>query len=167
MDSMIKKFVDDGFMTEDVGNKIQETIDNGQSIIIAGHRSAGTRPFFASVMGAAKKENPSVQVKKDEDLEKEAKYYLVPANPDTKVFEGLLYGAMQKDGSALITLKEPEAPVSLLKLLKKMTKEGVGQDKKFLQVECRKANDIPFVDNVTEYYFEGGKVKNEEFYNHG
>lgn len=165
MNTMIKKFVDDGFMNETVGEKIQETIDSGNSLIIAGHRSAGTRPFFANIMAAAKKDNPAVQVKQAGDLEKEAKYYLIPANPDQAAFEEVLFGAMKKEGVAFITLKEPEAPISFLKLFKKMKKENVGQNKKFLQVECRKENGVPYVDCVTEYYFgDDGKVLNEEIF---
>ena len=94
MNPFIMKFVNDGFFNETVGNYIDEALNNGESIVIAGHRSTGTRPFMANLMAIAKKTYTTVQVKKLEDLQKEAQYYLIPGIPEID-FEDLVYQAIK------------------------------------------------------------------------
>lgn len=158
MNPFIMKFVNDGFFNETVGNHIDEAINKGQSIVIAGHRSTGTRPFMANLMAIVKKSYTAVQVKKPEDLEKEAQYFLMPGIPDID-FEDLVYQAIKKPESNIITIKEPEQPVSLLKLFKKLTKEVGPTTKIFHQIECDKKDGVPFVSKVTTFSMdEAGKV---------
>ncbi len=162
MNPFIMKFVNDGFFNETVGNHIDAAINNGESIIIAGHRSTGTRPFMANMMAIAKKSYNAVQVKKPEDLQKEAQYYLMPGIPDVD-FEDLVYQAIKIPNSNIITIKEPEQPVSLLKLFKKLFKEVGPTTKKFHQIECDKKDGVPFVSKVTTFSMtEDGKVVKED-----
>lgn len=158
MNPFIQKFVDDGFFNETVGNYIEDVINKEESIIIAGHRSAGTRNFMANLMAVAKKQYNTVQVKKPEDIEKEAKYYLIPGNPNVD-FEDLISKAIKKEDSAIISIKEPEQPVSLMKILRGYAKEGEPTSKIIHQVECDKKDGVPFVSKVTAFsQNEDGKV---------
>ncbi len=159
MNPFLQKFVNDGFFNEVVGNHIDAALTNNESIIIAGHRSTGTRPFMANLMAIAKKSFDTVQIKKPEDLEKDAKYILMPGIPDVD-FEDLVYQAIKKPDSNLITIKEPEQPVSLMKIFKKLTKEVGPTTKKFHQIECDKKDGVPFVSKVTTFTMdENGKVQ--------
>ncbi|HBD64135.1 MAG TPA: hypothetical protein DC038_06820 [Clostridiales bacterium] len=162
MNPFIQKFVDDGFFNETVGNYIEEAINKDESIIIAGHRSAGTRNFMANLMAVTKKQYDTVQVKKPEDLEKDAKYYLIPGNPNVD-FEDLIAKALKKPDSAIISIKEPEQPVSLMKILRGFAKEGEPSSKIIHQIECDKKDGVPFVAKVTAFsQNEDGKVARED-----
>lgn len=160
MNPILMKFVNDGFFNEEVGNYLEEALNNKESLIIAGHRSAGTRPFMANMMAATKKLYPSVQVKKAEDLEKEAEYFLIPGIPDID-FEDLIFQAIKTDAN-LVTIKEPEQPLSLMKIFKKLSKEGNPTTKKFVQIECDKKDGVPYVTNIIKFsQNEAGKVVKE------
>ncbi|KAF5058166.1 hypothetical protein DSECCO2_349430 [anaerobic digester metagenome] len=162
MNPFIMKFVTDGFFNETVGNFIDEAITSGDSIIIAGHRSTGTRPFMANLMAVTKKTHPAVQVKKAEDLEKETKYFLIPGIPDID-FEELIFNAIKVPDTSILTIKEPEQPVSLMKIFKKLYKEVGATPKKFHQIECEKKDGVPFVKKVTTFTMsEDGKVQKED-----
>ena len=158
MNPFILKFVNDGFINETVGDYIEQAISKGESIIVAGHRSTGTRNFMANLMAMAKKQGTAVQIKKAEDLEKEAQYFLMPGIPGID-FEDLVYQAIKVPETGLITIKEPEQPVSLMKIFKKLTKEAGPTTKVFHQIECDKKDDVPFVSKVTTFTMnEDGKV---------
>lgn len=158
MNPFINKFVDDGFFNETVGNFLQEALDNKESIIIAGHRSAGTRGFMANLMASAKKAYQTVQIKKPEQVDQEAEYYLVPGIPNID-FEALIGEVIQIPDSAFISIKEPEQPLSLMKLFKGFAKAGKPTAKKIHQVECDKKDGVPYVKKVTTYtQGEDGKV---------
>ena len=162
MNPMIKKYVDDNFMTEEEGQYIESAIMNKESIVVSGHRSSGIRPLFANLMAVAKKNFNVVQVKKAEDIEKEAAFYLIPASDD---LEAMISGALGAGDAAFVTLKEPEHPISLMKILKTNFKQGKGgTNKKIHTLECRKENDIPFLDKIVEMHIdENGKVIKTEF----
>lgn len=162
MNPFIQKFIDDGFFNETVGNYLEEAINNKESIIIAGHRSAGTRNFMANLMAIAKKQYGAVQVKKEEALEKEADYFLIPGIPDID-FEGLVAKALAKPEVAIISIKEPEQPVSLLKILKGFAKAGQPTKKVIHQIEADKKDGVPFISKVTKFtQGEDGKVARED-----
>ncbi|NLB23142.1 MAG: hypothetical protein GX833_07785 [Clostridium sp.] len=161
MNPFLMKFVNDGFFNEAVGEHIDAAIQNGESVIVAGHRSTGTRPFMANLMAIAKKTHPAVQVKKAEDLEKEAKYFLIPGIPNID-FEALIYDAIKIPDTSIISIKEPEQPLSLMKLFKKLNKEEGPTTKVFHQIECDKKDGVPFVSKVTTFSMDDkGKVKRE------
>ena len=149
-------------MTEGGGKYIGNAIMNKESIVVSGHRSSGIRPLFANLMAVAKKSFNSVQVKKVEDLEKEAEFFLIPASDS---LEEMISGALGSGDAAFITIKEPEHPISLMKILKTNYKKGKGgTNKKIHTLECRKENDVPFLDKITEMYInEDGKVIKTDF----
>lgn len=165
MNSILQKFVDDGLFNETVANEIEKAFEEKSSVIIAGHRSTGSRPLMANVMQLAKKLHESVQVRKAEDLEKEGEYYLIFGAPAEEV-EGLVEAALKK-GKAFVTLKEPETPISIMKVMKSVLKENENFNQKALQVSLRKdgvgAGATPFTDRVDLYFVnDKGRVKSEK-----
>lgn len=167
MNKFIEKNVESGLLPEKVGQYLDEAIERGESIIVAGHRSTGVRPLFAAISGAAKTVSGSgVQVKDETSFEKEGKYYLIPGNPNVDL-EALILKAIERPEAAFVTVKDPEQPVSLQKLLKKNLKDGGPTDKVFHEIALRKdgvgASATPFTDKVTKFYYdEKGKVKKEQ-----
>lgn len=163
MHKMIEKFVTQGFMKEAEGQYIEDALDRKESIIVSGHRSAGIRPFMATLMAIAKSKHSSVQVKSFDDLEKDAEYLLIPGI-DGLDFEKLISDAMAKPDTAFVSVKEPEHPYSIMKLLKNVYKETNDSSKVYQVIECEKENDVPFVQKITEMKLdEKGKVKKADF----
>lgn len=158
MNPMISKFVQQNFMTEEQGQYIEDAIMRKESIVVSGHRSAGIRPLMATLMAVAKKEFSNVQVKGFEDLEKETEFFLIPGIDDID-FEKLIGAAIAVPNTAFISLKEPEHPVSLMKVMKSNFKEGKGINKKIHTLECTKIDGVPILEKITEMYVnESGKV---------
>ena len=162
MDTMIKKFVDQEMMTEEQGQYIETAIMRKESIVVSGHRSAGIRPLMASLMAVAKNSFSNVQVKGFEDLEKDVEFFLIPGL-DNLDFEKLIQEAISKPNTAFISLKEPEHPVSLMKILKTNFKSETGIGKKIHTIECDKVNSIPKVTKITEMVLdESGKINRKD-----
>ncbi|HLR20821.1 MAG TPA: hypothetical protein VK087_02325 [Tissierellaceae bacterium] len=162
MNPMIKRFVDQGMMTEEQGEFIEEAIKRKDSIVVSGHRSAGIRPLMASVMGIAKSNFESVQVKDFDSLEKEAEFYLIPGL-DGVDFEGIVSEAIAKEDAAFISVKEPEHPISIMKILRQNFKKGTGIGKKIQTIECVKVDDEPKVVKITEMVLnEKGRVDRQD-----
>ena len=162
MNTMIKKFVDQEMMTEEQGQYIETAIMRKESIVVSGHRSAGIRPLMASLMAVAKNSFSNVQVKGFEDLEKDVEFFLIPGL-DNLDFEKLIEEAISKPNTAFISLKEPEHPVSLMKILKANFKSETGIGKKIHTIECDKVNSIPKVTKITEMVLdESGKINRKD-----
>ena len=160
---MIKKFVDQNFMTQDQGKYIEEAILRKESIVVSGHRSAGIRPLMASLMAVAKSNFTSVQVKGFEDLEKDTEFFLIPGI-DGLDFEALIATAIGKEKSAFVSIKEPEHPVSLMKVMKSNFKDGKAIGKKIHTLECIKVDDVPSLDKITLMYLtDKGKIAKDDF----
>lgn len=163
MHPMIRKYIDQNFMTEEQGQYINDAIMRKESIVISGHRSAGIRPLMAAMMAIAKANFSNIQVKDFADLEKETEFFLIPAS-DSVDFEKLIGAAMAVDETPFISIKEPEHPVSLLKLFKSNYKQGKGINQKIHSLECKKENDVPYLDKITEMYIDDkGKVSKTDF----
>ncbi|HZH94153.1 MAG TPA: hypothetical protein VFD79_08615 [Tissierellaceae bacterium] len=163
MHPMIQKFVDQKFMTQDQGEYIEAAIMNKESVVVSGHRSAGIRPLMASLMAVAKKEFANVQVKGFEDLEKETDFFLIPGI-DNLDFEKLVGEAIGVEGTAFVSIKEPEHPVSLMKVLKANYKAGKAVGKKIHTLECIKVDDVPVLDKITMMVLnEKGKIEKTDF----
>lgn len=162
MNTMIKKFVDQEMMTEEQGQYIEDAIMRKESIVVSGHRSAGIRPLMASLMAVAKSNFSNVQVKGFEDLEKDVEFFLIPGL-DNLDFEKLIQDAIAKPHAAFVSLKEPEHPLSLMKVLKSNFKNGTGIGKKIHTIECDKVNNVPKVMKITEMVLdEKGKVNRKD-----
>ncbi|MBU5426337.1 hypothetical protein KQI41_07905 [Tissierella pigra] len=163
MNSMIQKYVSQGFMTEAEGNYIDEAIQRKESVIVSGHRSAGIRPLMAALMAVAKSNFNSVQVKGFEDLNNDVEYYLIPGL-DNLDFEKLIAEAMSKPNTSFVTLKEPEHPYSLLKLLRQVYKETGDTSKVYHMLECSKIDNVPKLTKVTKMSLdENGKIIKVDF----
>ena len=162
MHKMIEKFVSQEFMTEAEGKYIEAALDRKESIIVSGHRSAGIRPFMATLMGVAKGKHTSAQVKGFEDLTADVEYLLIPGI-DGIDFEKLISDAMAKPESAFISIKDPEHPYSIMKVLKNVYKATGDTSKVYQVIECEKENDVPFVQKITEMKLdEKGKVTKKD-----
>lgn len=158
MNTMINKFVSSNFMTEEQGQYIEDAIMRKESIVVSGHRSAGIRPLMASLMAVAKSNFTNVQVKGFEDLEKEVEFFLIPGL-DNVDFEKVIQDAIAAPNTAFVSLKEPEHPLSLMKVMKANFKDGKGINKKIHTLECIKIDGVPILDKITEMHIdEKGKV---------
>lgn len=163
MNPMIKRFMDQELVTEAEAKYIEEAINRKETVIVSGHRSAGTRPFMAGLMAVAKTVGSSVQVKDFEDLEEDVEYLLIPGI-DNIDFEKLIFEAMKQPGKAFITVKEPEHPYSIMKLMRDTFKETEDTSKVFQVIECDKFDDVPKVVKITEMTLnEKGRVQRVDF----
>lgn len=157
MNPMISKFVDTKFLTEEQAQYIENAINNKESIVVSGHRSAGTRPFMATLMAVAKKQFTNLQVKGFDDINADVEYLLIPAIDDLD-FEALIGEAIGSN-APFISVKEPEHPVSLMKVMKAQFKQGKGIGKKIHTIEATKIDGVPIVEKITEFCLdEKGKV---------
>ena len=157
MNPMISKFVDSKFMTEEQAQYVENAINNNESIVVSGHRSTGTRPFMATLMGVAKKQYSTVQVKGFDDIDADIEYLLILAL-DNLDFEALVGDAIGAK-APFISIKEPEHPVSLMKVMKQQFKLGKGIGKKIHTIEAKKVDGVPYVDKITEFCMdESGKI---------
>lgn len=160
---MIKKFVSQEFMTESQGHYIEDAIKKKETIIVSGHKSAGIRPLMASLMGVAKSNFGSVQVKSFEDLEKKGEYLLIPGI-DNINFEKLINDAIAKPDTAFISIKEPDHPYSIMKLLRNVYKTNKDTSKVYQVLECDKIDDIPKLTKITQISLnDKGRVERVDF----
>ncbi len=161
MNKMMQKFVDQKFCSEKEAEYILNAIDNKETVMVSGHRSAGVRPFMATLMAIAKSQFPSVQVKSEADLEKDCEYFLIASIPNID-FEELMQKAVAT-GKGIVTVKEPETPYSIMKILKKNFKANGNIDQAYHMIECNKEDGIPFVQKVTKFtQNEKGKILKED-----
>jgi hypothetical protein len=159
MNPMIKKLVDQNFMTEEQGKYVEEAINRKESLIVSGHRGWGTRPLIATLMAVAKASFKTIQVKGFEDLENnEVDYLLIPGIKNID-FEELVKKAMAIPNISLITIKDPEHPYSIFKLLRDVFKETNASSKVYHILECAKVNDEPVLSKITKVTMdEKGKL---------
>lgn len=163
MNPMIQKFVNQEFMTDAEGKYIEDAISRKESIIVSGHRSAGIRPLMATFMAVAKNNFKSVQVKGFEDLNNDVEYFLIPGL-DNLDFEKLIGEAMAKPNTSFVTIKEPEHPYSIMKLLRQVYKENGDTSKVYQVIECNKIDNVPKLTKITKMYLdEKGKMIKEDF----
>lgn len=161
MNKMMQKFVDQNFCTEKEAEYILNAIDNKETVMVSGHRSAGVRPFMATLMAIAKSQFKAVQVKSEADLEKECDYFLIASIPGID-FEALMQKAVAT-GKGIVTVKEPETPYSIMKILKKNFKATGNIDQAYHMIECNKEDGIPFVQKITKFtQNEKGKILKED-----
>lgn len=165
MSLVLQRFVDSGLFNEKVAEELEKAIDNGESVIIAGDRSTGTRPLTAMVMGHAKKQHEAVQVRKVEDLDQEPEYFLI-LGVEGENLEDMVMKALEKPAVRVVTVKEAENPLSINKILKQYFKKHGATDRTFVQVELdkkpRNADGVPFTDKLTRISInENGKIQKE------
>ena len=118
---------------------------------------------MASLMAVAKSSFSSVQVKGFDDLDKEVEYLLIPgiANID---FEKLIGDAMSKENTSLISIKDPEHPYSIMKILRSNFKLNNNTSKIYQVLECDKFDDVPKLTKITKMKLnEKGRLEKEDF----
>lgn len=163
MHKMIEKLVNQEFMTQAEAQYIQDAIDRKESLIVSGHRSAGTRPLMATLMAVTKSKYSSKQVKGFEDLDEDVEYFLIPGIEGLD-FEDLIAKAMAKPDTNFVTIKEPEHPYSILKLLRSVYKDTKDSSKVYQVLECDKVDDVPELAKITAMSLdEKGKMQRVDF----
>ncbi|NLY77866.1 MAG: hypothetical protein GX080_07265 [Tissierellia bacterium] len=163
MNAMLKKLVDQNFMTEEQADYIEKAIERKESLIVSGHRGWGTRPLIATLMAVAKSNYKSLQVKGFDDLDKtDIDYLLIPGIKDID-FGELVKKAMAIPNISLITIKDPEHPYSIFKLLRDVFKETQDSSKTYHILECAKVDDEPILAKITKAVMdEKGKLIKED-----
>lgn len=150
MNSMLKRLVDQKFMTEAQGEYIEEAITRKESLIVSGHKGWGIRPLIATLMAVAKSNAKTAQVKGFQDLEnKEVEYFMIPGI-DGIDFEKLVSEAMAVPNISLITQKDPEHPYSIFKVLREVFKKTNDTSKVYHILECAKVDDLPVLSKITK-----------------
>jgi len=160
MNPMIKRLADQGFLTEEQANYIEEALEKKESLIVSGHKGWGTRPLIATLMAAAKASHKTIQVKGFDDLNNtDVDYFMIPGISDID-FEKLVKDAMAIPNVSLITIKDPEHPYSIFKLVREVFKETNDNSKTYHILECAKVNDTPILAKITKTTVdENGRVK--------
>lgn len=162
MNKILQKFVDDGFIDVNKAQIIENAINDKENIIVSGHRSAGIRPFMANLMMLIKSKYKTVQIKSNDDFNNECDYYLI-VGIDKITHENTVLKAIESK-SSFITIKEPEHPFSLMKLIKIVSKKDKNHNKVYYLIDADKKDDIPFVTRITKFKLdENQKLKKEIF----
>ncbi|KMT20974.1 hypothetical protein [Clostridium cylindrosporum] len=163
MNPMLKKLVDTNFMTEAYGKYIEEAIMNKDSFIISGHKGWGILPLMATVSTVAKSNFKIKQVKGFEDLNDEAEYYIIPDLKDID-FEKLVTDTIQISNTSMISIKDPDHPYSILKILRDVYKINQDTSKVYQVLECAKINDEKKLAKITKITIgEKGKLTKVDF----
>lgn len=149
MNPMLKKLVDQEFMTEAFANYIEEAVANKDSFIVSGHKGWGILPLFATIGAVAKANSTMKQVKSFEDLNDEAGYYLIGDLKDID-YAKLITDAMSKPNTSMICLKDPDHPYSFLKLIGDVFKANGDTSKTYQVLECDKINDEKKLVKITK-----------------
>ncbi|MGO4988312.1 hypothetical protein ACTQ46_08640 [Gallicola sp. Sow4_E12] len=156
MNPMLQKQVDSEFMTQEQAEVIQKAVDAKDSVIASGHRSAAVRPLLATLMAMTKGFNTK-KIKELEDITDDADYLLLPGLA-VENFEEYVQKSVEAKPS-LVTIKEPEHPYSMLKIMKKALKATGNKDKNVWLLECRKIDNVPHLVEIQRvHYDEKGKV---------
>lgn len=163
MNTFLKKLVDQGFMTEGQGQYIEEAIMKKDSLIISGHKGWGILPLMATVSAVAKSNFKIKQVKGFEDLEDEADYLLI-ADLSNIDYAKLVADAILTPNSSFISLKDPDHPYSIFKILGDIYKANGPISKVFQVLECAKINDEKKLSKITQITMkENGKLTKVDF----
>lgn len=163
MNPMLKKLVDQGFMTDAQANYIEEAVIKKDSLIISGHKGWGILPLMAAISTVAKSNSKIKQVKSFEDLKDEAEYYIIPDLKDID-FSKLIENTMAIPNSSMISIKDPDHPYSLFKLIGDVYKATKDTSKTYQFIECAKVNDDKKLSKITKITLnENGKLVKVEF----
>lgn len=163
MNTFLKKLVDQGFMTEGQGQYIEEAIMKKDSLIISGHKGWGILPLMATVSAVAKSNFKIKQVKGFEDLEDEADYLLI-ADLSNIDYAKLVADAILTPNSSFISLKDPDHPYSIFKILGDIYKANGPTSRVFQVLECAKINDEKKLSKITQITMkENGKLTKVDF----
>ncbi|MBN2899142.1 MAG: hypothetical protein JXO44_10250 [Clostridia bacterium] len=161
MHPMFEKLVNESFINGDQIQLIEEAINEKRSIIVSGHKGWGILPLLATISTYAKADYSIEQVKTIDDLNAAADFHVM-TNPKDSSFEDVIISAIKNEKVNLLTIKDPDHPYSLFKIMKDIHEEIGGLDKKFLVIECAKKDDLKHVAKITKVEMdETGKLKKD------
>lgn len=163
MNAFLKKLADQGFITEGQGQYIEEAIMKKDCFIISGHKGWGILPLMATVSAVAKSNFKIKQVKGFEDLKDEADYLLI-ADISNIDYAKLIADAVLTPNSSFISLKDPDHPYSIFKILGDIYKSN-GVTSKVIQIlECAKVEGENKLFKITKVTMaDNGKLKKLDF----
>ncbi|GMG97519.1 hypothetical protein [Tepidimicrobium xylanilyticum] len=164
MNPMLKKLVDQDFMTESQSKYLEDAIDRKESIIVSGHKGWGILPLMATLMAIAKTKYKTLQVKGFDDMKNEdIDYFLIPGISNID-FEKLIKEAMTVGNISFISIKNPDHPYSIFKLLREVFKENEDTSKVYQILECAKIDDEPKLVKITQVTLnEKGRLIKKDF----
>lgn len=163
MNPMLKKLVDSEFMNEAHANYIEAAIMNKDNIIVSGHKGWGILPLMATVSAVTKANFKIKQVKGFDDLSEEVEYYVIPDLKDID-FAKLVTDTIKIPNSSLVTIKDPDHPYAVMKVVKDAFKETKDASKVYQVIECCKVNDEKKLAKITKMTIdEAGKVTKVDF----
>lgn len=159
----LKKLVDQGFMTEEQANYIDEAVENKSTIFVSGHKGWGILPLLATIGNMAKEKYSIKQVKGFECLADATDCYIIAAPKETDM-EQLVIKALSNKETNTIAIKDPDHPYSIMKALKSFYKETGDATKTIEVLECNKVDDEKKLCKITRMTMaEGGKINKQDF----
>ncbi len=163
MNAFLEKLKDKGFMTEGQGEYIEESVMRKDSFIISGHKGWGILPLMAAISAVAKGSFKIKQVKGFDDLEEDTDYLIIADIKDVD-YGKLVEGAILKDNASFISLKDPDHPYSIYKILGDIYKTGVITHKTIQVMECAKINDENKLVKITQVTVaDNGRAKKVDY----
>lgn len=142
MNQMLKKLIDQEFMTEAQAEHLEAAIANKDNIIISGHRGHGILPLLATLGSVAQGVGKLKPVRNIEnDLgDESADYYMIGDLKDVD-YPSLLLNILANEKVSIITIKDADHSFSVMKLLSDVYKANNASTKTYQLVECTKDAD--------------------------
>lgn len=163
MNPFLKKLVDQKFMTEGHANYIEEAVSRKDSFIVSGHKGFGILPLMATISTLAKSSFKIKQVKGFDDLKEETDYYIIADLSDID-YAKLIADTVSVPNSSFISLKDPDHPYSILKILGDVYKLNGDTSKVYQVVECAKVDGEKQLTKITQITMnENGKLVKVDF----
>lgn len=152
MNQMLKKLIDQEFMTEAQAEYLEAAITNKDNIIISGHRGHGILPLLATLGSVAQgigKIKPVRNIENDLN-DDSADYYLIGDLKDVD-YPSLLLNILANEKVSIITLKDADHSFSVMKLLSDVYKTNNESTKTYQLIECTKdANDLKKIAKIVK-----------------
>jgi hypothetical protein len=152
MNQMLKKLIDQEFMTETQAEYLETAITNKDNIIISGHRGHGILPLLATLGSVAQgigKIKPVRNIENDLN-DDSADYYLIGDLKDVD-YPSLLLNILANEKVSIITLKDADHSFSVMKLLSDVYKTNNESTKTYQLIECTKdANDLKKIAKIVK-----------------
>ncbi len=168
MHANLQKNIDTELISQEQAEHIQKAIENGESIIVSGHRSMGTRVLMVQLIQVAMQDTDFdvAQISSADDVEaKDAKFYAYP-KPGEDV-EEVVQAIFNKKGASMISMKDDEIVYSINKILKKGFKESEDTERAVNMLILTKIplnqDGKPLMEKIQRLTFnEKGKIQREE-----
>ncbi len=152
MNQMIKKLIDQKFMTESQAEYLETAISNKDNIIISGHRGHGILPLLATLGTVAQgvgKLKPVRNIENDLN-DDSANYYLIGDLKEVD-YPSLLLNILSKENVSIITIKDADHSFSVMKLLKDVYASNNEATKTYQLIECTKdENDVKKIAKIVK-----------------